>query len=1525
MPNVKTQPSTAFGVVPNSRRITTSTPLTGGGTLASDLTLGIDTSAFGDVFANRRNTFAAFNQHAGALFIGGVQCSGGKPSFFGEVVVYGQVSSQWTTTSGWIGDYNQVHAIRGTVHHGGSSESAISEAIAIRGQVINSGGGTITNAYGGWFGVQYYPSGVTTNAYGVYIDTVSGSTAYGLYQVGQQPNVLRGSLYQGTVAQGTRYLTSGEIGSLGGTVTNIKIGSNLVLQPASAITTTGTIALDNSIMLPGNVQVSGGNLAVYTPWGFNNQHYLRSIPDADGVQWALVGSGTITGRLSVQQYFAGDGVTFTNYPVYVDGSQLTVGAGRFKVLSDSTTRIEGDIQTSGTFLAHTPIFQQSVAGANRYVISGELGAGTGTMTSIVAGRGIAVAPSPITTTGSIGLADTINFFSGQLIQWQQQAGGTGYLAVDPSAGGVGAGGTYALYGSGILQGRLQLKANLARDAVTSTMPIYQATSAGANRYVTSGELSAGSVTQISIGTNLVMQPSPITTTGSIALADTVVLNPGQAIQINSMAGQTGALQSSPNAAGYTYGFFGSGIVRGRTQFESNFATDTVTFGLQVNHSAPLVAPSLQCSGGIFTGYAFLLDVPATYGYFGVSRSPYWHITSASNTAAPPRFIGRRARGTLPMPSGVGINDHLVGFAGWGWSEAGNWLQGANMSVYATEHWNSGGTTGSEIRFHTIPSGTTTLTEAFRLRDTRTAVFAGPAYSADHTVGANRYLPSGELSSAGTVISLAAGSNVLLQPATITTTGSIGLANSLSIPGDVQISGITRLYRELTVSGNIFQGGRRWANVEAELGYRTSDVRLTNYPLTVAYDMPFRSSLTQSGTLATGENLIHGFIYAKGYLIGTTRTSPAKLLRFDPDNLSHYDVLTFPNDGLHNIADDVVYVPQTDRAYIAHGTAPSGIRITEINLDTLSYTDVANYDFATTSTSVASDGTYLYVVPGGTSPDGYILRYSLANWTNTTLTMTNVALPHAIRFDGSALFVTTNDSPAQVARVTTSPFALAQRQPFFTGDNIATDDFAETGNHLYVGCETNNGHIFRIAKNTLTIEKISTGVYANIYSLFFDGRYVWAAYATAPGTLVRLDPVSLEVRRLTLSGLNVPNELASDGQRLFGTCWQSPAQVFRVTLPPMESSVSYVTPSGGVHLAITTDGSIVLGGGYPKAGVQLSGTTTVLYGPIHQGSITSAQRYVTSGELTNAIGSPSGDFIVSGQLHIYNTRFTDACSTTAHVVGWASSQGLGPLYVRSYANSGTMGVALTLDNTGVTNGQRWSLLNTGPNASPGVGALGAWNDTSALYGWLTYPTSFVHKTAVQVSGVLIGYEPIYQNRIAAANRYIISGELPWSGVVARYNTFTSWANSKAEQSIINYTVPANTLSTNRGYRVCAAGALLGVATAGITPILRYGGAMVTSGQVSTTAGGTPPGLSWSFQAELIGLNATNAQSASAWLTVGGAATASGVFAAQTAAGIATNPQIAVNSTQAQALTLNLALGAASVNASGIVYYAIVENL
>lgn len=296
MPNINTASgtSTIAGFVPVTRRINTTAPLSGGGDLSADRTIAIDTSGFGDVFQARSNTFAA----------GFSNYFNGNTQFRGEMQISGA---------------NQVVIIYDAIFSGGTLTLGGSRAAQV--QIVDQLGLNLVFAR-----VPIY--GTPTSL------------------VPLSPD---------------RYVTSGELagvvtmasGSGTGTVTNIKPGSNLIFNPASAITTTGSIALSSSLTIPGDVQVSGllyvaSGLRVGDPIDTVGQTLWGQGSDTAGNNYVLQGSGNLTGTTRFTTFTAGNRVRFIGIPVVFDSASDVQASGALRTYGRSGDKLFFGNQTAYT-------------------------------------------------------------------------------------------------------------------------------------------------------------------------------------------------------------------------------------------------------------------------------------------------------------------------------------------------------------------------------------------------------------------------------------------------------------------------------------------------------------------------------------------------------------------------------------------------------------------------------------------------------------------------------------------------------------------------------------------------------------------------------------------------------------------------------------------------------------------------------------------------------------------------------------------------------------------------------------------------------------------------------------------------------------------------------------------------------------------------------------------------------------------------------------------------------------------------
>ena len=305
------------------------------------------------------------------------------------------------------------------------------------------------------------------------------------------------------------------------------------------------------------------------------------------------------------------------------------------------------------------------------------------------------------------------------------------------------------------------------------------------------------------------------------------------------------------------------------------------------------------------------------------------------------------------------------------------------------------------------------------------------------------------------------------------------------------------------------------------------------------------------TLNIGESYVHGSCYAEGYYFLSTRTSPAKLLRINANNLGDHAEITFS--AGHDNADQIVYVPSKRKLYVVFGSNTRNV-VAEADPFTMTYIEEKIFDTANANSisnncqSIASDGQYLYVLANRRPTK--VLKYSLATFSSTPVAIAtldgSMSLGHAIYYENGYLYLSNYGYGLWIAKMDANTMQVLDSASM-TGESF-TDDFAITQDYIFEGLEApfssaNNGAIYRIAKNNLSqVFKINTGAKGD--SIYYAGQcygtlnalgYIWAIFASRPGTLTRIDPISLQFVNYRLE-YNTPNEIISDGKRLFITYW-----------------------------------------------------------------------------------------------------------------------------------------------------------------------------------------------------------------------------------------------------------------------------------------------------------------------------------------------------------------------------------------------------
>jgi hypothetical protein len=298
------------------------------------------------------------------------------------------------------------------------------------------------------------------------------------------------------------------------------------------------------------------------------------------------------------------------------------------------------------------------------------------------------------------------------------------------------------------------------------------------------------------------------------------------------------------------------------------------------------------------------------------------------------------------------------------------------------------------------------------------------------------------------------------------------------------------------------------------------------------------------TYGAGENTPHAIVYLNGYIYVGLQILQSKILKINESDLSSYSVLTFPNDGDHDTLMEMVYSSSKDKLYCLFGE--SKVFVSEVNPNTLAYSDViddATYNVA--QGSMATDESYLYVVTQG---ENKIVKYDMSDWSEANnATFTNSSW-HAIDYDGTNLYATNTESPAKIAKIVPATLAITE-QSLGTDNNIATDDLCFTNDYVWVGFESGNKDVLKVAKSDLTSTRIEIMRGSACYGTYYDGTWVWAVYSGTPGYIVRIDPVTNIAYSYVFDGNN-PNENAFHAGFLFTTTYEVPFKLYKYSLFPI---------------------------------------------------------------------------------------------------------------------------------------------------------------------------------------------------------------------------------------------------------------------------------------------------------------------------------------------------------------------------------------
>ena len=305
------------------------------------------------------------------------------------------------------------------------------------------------------------------------------------------------------------------------------------------------------------------------------------------------------------------------------------------------------------------------------------------------------------------------------------------------------------------------------------------------------------------------------------------------------------------------------------------------------------------------------------------------------------------------------------------------------------------------------------------------------------------------------------------------------------------------------------------------------------------------TLAKEKILETGDNKIHGSTYHDGHLWASTRTSPARILKINPQTLDYQRIIL---DKELNDGEDLI----TAQGYIWVILYTSPGKIIKIDPKNLDWEVAIAFNSGEIDYGGSLKYAFGYLWAGGNGKIAKIdlenLRYQIYDYSNTV----GNAQFHALTSGGGYIW---GSCPRQnflgINPATTilkiNPNDPKQFEQLWL-DDLVTDDMIYLNGSLYVGTESEwkSSRVYKIS-NDLTFTK---GIPRNTkcYGLFYQqSNGLWGAYSGNPGKIIQLDSnLTVEGIYILPKGFNHANEIAFDPEgNLYITCFESPAKIVKL--------------------------------------------------------------------------------------------------------------------------------------------------------------------------------------------------------------------------------------------------------------------------------------------------------------------------------------------------------------------------------------------
>jgi hypothetical protein len=332
-----------------------------------------------------------------------------------------------------------------------------------------------------------------------------------------------------------------------------------------------------------------------------------------------------------------------------------------------------------------------------------------------------------------------------------------------------------------------------------------------------------------------------------------------------------------------------------------------------------------------------------------------------------------------------------------------------------------------------------------------------------------------------------------------------------------------------------------------------------------------AAAVQTAVLGSGDDYIHGLIYANDYLWGSTRTSPARVLKIDPGTLSVVGRSILPTG--QDDAEDIEFA----QGYVWVVLYTNPARLVRVDPDTMTATTAIIFS----APKEMSDGASLayafgYLWAGGLNHLAKIdisnplaPNYQLIDFS--ALALTDDVLFGSLQSSGASLWGVllqyTEPDPYPYASTIIKMDPADPSANYRTADLavLFPDDMVYTNGHLYLSSEeASESNAFKVT-STVTVTDTANASNTPSYGTFtnpLDPQSFWGVYANTPGKLIKF---SFDLQQdLTLNlpdGFDYSNEIAFDDLgNMYVTTWQTPAGIVKYSASAAVSDLT-ITKSG----------------------------------------------------------------------------------------------------------------------------------------------------------------------------------------------------------------------------------------------------------------------------------------------------------------------------------------------------------------------------